>query len=164
MRYVGKLANGSKVFMGYKCAQHMEAHSEVSLVDIREALSKIDMKGETFYINHVDLGRVVGKSGCVPITPKDKVRMYYRKNREGMTPFVFGREPVPTSCIVVGVCYDARQARYKLVTAFYGNLATREPWDRNIESPEERAACVEFWNTHALIYDEAAIDFERSQC
>ena len=38
-----------------------------------------------------------------------------------------------------------------------------EPWDarRKNCSEEEIKKCDDFWNTHALVYDESSIDFEK---
>lgn len=45
---------------------------------------------------------------------------------------------------------------------FIEQAAEREPWDRWIENGAEWERCRAFWNTHALVFDPDAIDFERS--
>ena len=155
-----KTRNNIEVLVTEKTMEHMAAHAGVDANLIAEAVAKLDYVGP-FFIETVDLGRVIGKSSCVTVGPEDKVAHYYRKNRAGKTPFV-GKEPEDTSCITIGICDDRdNDGAPTLFTAFYGVKAPREPWDA--KSPEEEEESRKFWSTHALSYDRSAIDWEREE-
>lgn len=88
--------------------------------------------------------------------------MVYRKGREDPTPMVKEREPLPCNVLTVIIRKEKElKNHYTLITAFVGRGSTREPWDKGIRSDEERRECVEFWSTHALLYNPDLIDWER---
>lgn len=148
--------NGVSVLVSDKTMEHMAAHQGVSMDDVVEAVSLINYEGP-FQMEEVDLGRIVGKAGCVALLPGDEVVFLYRKNRAGRTPFVMGREAQDTSKMVIGICNDRDNGDVPtLFTAFYGEKAPREPWDAHSE--EERTLSEAFWSSHALIFDESAVD------
>lgn len=153
-----------KVYLGKNFAEHMQAHQDVSLEHIKEALENLKVLVKNFYIGTVDLKRVVGKQTCVEITDenRDKVQMLYRKGRKGRTPILLEGEGVDTTCITIGIAKDDKN-KFRLFTAWYGTKATREPWDRNIESETELKECEEFWSKHAIIADFNSINWERSR-
>ena len=140
--------SGLSVYVGEETLAHMEAHSDVQMAHVKEAISKLDYQGP-FWIGAVDLGRTIGKDHCVEITPQDDVRMVRRPNRDGETPMVYGREAADSSLIVIGICHDD-DGLETLFTAFYGQLAPKEPWDPRLRD-EEREASETFWSTHALV-------------
>lgn len=138
---------------------HMAAHANINLDYVKEALSKLNFNG-SFFIGAIDLGRVIGKDTCVSVTPEDDVRLLYRKGRDGRTPIVLGKEAEDTTLIVVGVCTDD-DGLDTIFTAFYGQLAPKEPWDPRLRD-EEREESEAFWASHALVYDKDSLDEERN--
>lgn len=158
-----KTRNGIDVYVPASTMAHMEAHKDVDFNLVEEAVSKIDLEGD-FFKGAIDMGRVVGKTTCVRINSTDNVLYFFRKHRSGRTPFVKGKKPMPTSKVVVIITEKKNNpGEYKLITSWYGELAPMEPWDARNKglSQEEIDACDEFWNTHALIYDEGQIDMKR---
>ncbi len=143
-------ATGVNVYIGEETFSHMEAHSNVDFEHIKEAIGKMEYVGP-FAIKPIDLGRVIGKDSCVEVTKSDDVRMVRRANRDGETPMVYGKDAADTSLIVVGVCTDD-DGLDTLFTAFYGQLAPKEPWDPYLKD-EERAESETFWSTHALVVE-----------
>ncbi len=140
--------SGLSVYVGEETLKHMEAHSDVQIAHVKEAISKLEYNAP-FWIGAVDLGRSVGKDHCVEITDADDVRMEVRPNRDGATPIVYGRSAADTSLVVIGICHDD-DGLETLFTAFYGQLAPKEPWDPHLKD-EERAESERFWSTHALV-------------
>jgi len=159
MKMIAKSKNGKAVYINERTEEHMQAHDDVKMSDIQEAISRIDLVDQ-FTIGPVDLGRVIGKSHCVVRKDGDDVKMLYRKGRDGKTPMVFNRESEDTTSIVIGICIDKMTGEYRLFTSWYGVLAKKEPWDPSIKDEKELAECQEFWNTHALTNIEC-IDWER---
>ncbi len=150
-KLIAATINNVQVYVGEDTLAHMEAHSDVKMSDVAEAIGKMEYNAP-FQIAPVDLGRVIGADSCVEISADDDVRMLRRKNRDGETPIVFGRSAAPTSQIVIGICRDD-DGLDTLFTAFYGQLAPKEPWDARLRD-EEREESERFWSTHALVYSE----------
>lgn len=155
---VGTTRNDVPVFDRPK--SHLQGHGMPDEV-LREALAKVSQT--TQFEKHIlDMGRVVGKTTCVKVGPKDQVVLAVRKRRFGPTPMVFGRQPEPCAKVVVilkKACDDEGEY-FILITAFVGEGSEPEPWDRQLVpgSPDHRRA-VEFWQNHALLYDEEVIDY-----
>ena len=142
-------------------------HSEGGLTAelLAEALSTIDTKGRPIIAEQVDFDQPVGRQTCVMVGPEDDIEMVFRKKRSGRTPMVHGREAQETNSIVVVISRDGEipDNNYKLVTSYVGEKSPREPWDPGLESDRAVAESEQFWNTHALLYDESLIDFERTE-
>lgn len=157
-----KTRNSMNVKISENTKRHMLAHSDVKIEDIEEAVGKINYNGG-FYMEAIDLERIIGQTSCVEVNEDDNVEYFYRKNRYGKTPFVRGKEKKDTTKIVIGIVNDRNTGEPMLLTAFYGERAPMEPWDAiNKKRPaDEIEVCNNFWSTHALIYDESAIDFGR---
>lgn len=155
-----KTRNGITIEVPESTLAHLEAHKDVKFKDVEEAIGKVNYDGE-FFKGAIDLGRTVGKTGCVRVNSNDKVLYYRRKNRHGDTPFVKGRKPEATNKVVVIMEKDRFDpSRHILITTWYGELAPMEPWDARYKNlPEEEIQkCDEFWSTHALIYDPSVIE------
>lgn len=160
--FLATTATGIDVYIESETFEHMQAHPDVDLEVVKEAISKIDdITTETpFRIGSTDLGRTVGKDNCVEINSEDKIEMLYRKNRDGQTPVILNGEKADTSLVTVGICLD--QGKHTMFTAFYGQLAPKEPWDERIQNPTEKAEAEKFWSTHALVLEPDAIDWDKS--
>lgn len=79
-KLVGKTANGYDVYV-IENNNHMMAHKEVTHELIAEAASKVEYK-PTFWMDSIDMGRVIGKDACVVTTEKDVIRMQCRLERK----------------------------------------------------------------------------------
>lgn len=157
---VGRLATGEAVHdkvEGSHFATHSAANPELSVL-VAEVLGKVN-GGVQFTAANVDLGRVVGVTSCVPTELGDDIVFAQRPNRFGLTRFVRNRQPEKTS--FVSVILLRRDYGYELVSAWVGELAPPEPWDRRAT-----AESVPFWSTHALVWgiEKAITGTETSVC
>lgn len=142
---LGQLATGEPVHdrpHESHFATHADANPELPAL-VAEALGQVHSGG--FIATAVDLGREVGRSICVPADASEDIVFARRPNRHGLTRFVRGKQPVPTSS--VSVVARPREDWYELLTAWVGALAPPEPWDRNAT-----AESAEFWSRHALVW------------
>lgn len=144
--------NNIEIYVDEATRLHMEAHSDVKISDMKEGISLIEYQGP-FFIDSIDLGRIVGKDNCVAVAEDEKKLVQYRtrKNRQGKTPVIMAgqKEPADTSLITIGICKDS-DGKDTLFTAFYGYKGEKEPWERGL-SPEQKRKSEDFWSTHALI-------------
>lgn len=158
---LGATMNNIKIFVDEATLLHMKAHSYAKLVHIKEALKRIHYS-PPFFIGSIDLGHIIGKSICVERCSEDDVEMVFRKGKEGRTPiFITAKTPEETTKIVIWLCTD-EENKTRLVKAYYGELAPREPWDPCL-TDDEREESEKFWSTHAIIDDSCDIDWERSR-
>ena len=156
---------GQKVYLGMNFIQTRKNSTYVDFKHVKEAVSKIKTElGECEFLT-IDLGRPVGKCGCVEVTDenRDKVRMLYRPGKSGRTPVIINGKSQMTHYVSVGIKHDKNDRdKYHVFAAYYGLHGNREPWDKNITSEEERQECTEFWKNHALVMSPRFIDWERS--
>ena len=142
---------------------HFHAEDGITYETLEEAIPNIDTKDKELVNAEVEFNRTIGIDKCVSINPNDEVIMVYRKGRMGQTPMVKNREPEQSNLLQVLLRKSpSNPNEYTLVTTFVGKSAPREPWDPSIETEEEREKCANFWGTHALIYNEDLIDWERT--
>ena len=136
------------------------AHGEVVCL-LSEALAEVDSCGRNFFIHEHDFGRIVGTSVCVPTTDADEIVWAKRPKRSGHSRFVKNRKSEPCSKVVVILKKMTRSDCYVLITAFVGNRAEPEPWDRNATSQSS-----EFWASHALVWGSQDVipDTETTEC
>ena len=147
-KFIVKTKNNMNVYIGEKTLQHMEAHPDVLICHIKEALEKVSLEG-TFFMESIEMKRTVGKDHCVYVSPENwgNIKMIQRPNRNGPTPMIKS-EPSDTSLITIGACIDD-DGLWTLFTAFYGVKAPKEPWDKNL-TDEEREESKKFWKCHAI--------------
>ena len=132
---------------------------------LKEGLRKIQFpKWGNFKKYELNFRRPIGLTTCVNVTNADEVVMVYRKGREGMTPMVKNRRPEPCAWLTIILRKDeAMENHATLITSYIGAGSTPEPWDRRLrKDPKAKAKAEAFWATHALIYDESLIDWERT--
>lgn len=116
------------------------------------------MKKNKFEKHVVELGHVIGENICVKVDEKDKIVLVVRKGHAGPTPMVLGRSPEPCSSVIVILkkSTDRKGEYFVLITAFIGENSEPEPWDKRLKpGSTEYQKSVEFWNEHALIFDES---------
>ena len=125
----------------------MVAHKDASQELIAEAVSKVEYV-PTFYMESIDMGRVIGKDACVRTTTSDDIRMVCREGRNIESRMVFNREPEDTTLFTVGMCTDD-DGLVTVFTSFPGLKAPKELNDPHLRD-DERAEAEAFWSTHAL--------------
>ncbi len=155
--FLGTTKDGAKVFNRADDSTHLHSEGGLTPELMQSALSAIDSRGRDFVKDCVRFDRIIGTQTCVDTTPEDDIVMVVRGGRGLPTPMVKNREPKPSDSIVVIMKKDTATGvgdSYELRTAYIGSFSPREPWDPSIESREEQKKCQDFWNTHALLYDE----------
>lgn len=161
--FLGTTKDGAKVYR--EPGSHFHPEGGLTFDILRSALGVIDTEERSFVREQVRFNQPIGKKTCVEIGPEDDIVMIYRKGRSGQTPMVKNREAEPCDLLTVIIGKDGSgdNDSYKLVTSFIGGGSEREPWDPNIESDEEKQKCKDFWDSHALVYDDNLIDWERTK-
>ena len=152
-----KTACGGMILVPPKAQEHLRAHPEVGKL-LAEAIGQLLLppRGK-FLAVEVEMGRVVGRSGCVPtapIGPRDSGAFALRVGRERPSRVIVGVEGPETTKVVV-LAFPAREeARtYVLVTSYVGVLAPKEPWDRRLApGSSQHHESLDFWCSHALVY------------
>lgn len=152
-----QLQSGEEVVDRYN--SHL--HNGISAL-LPEVLVQVESKGRKFFIEEVNLGRIVGESICVATKPDDQIVFAKRLNRFGHTRFVMNRVPEPCSTVVIILKAADGQLNYVLVTAFIGTRPEPEPWDRRAFSLQSNSAEAEhqsraFWGSHALVWGHEEI-------
>lgn len=97
----------------------------------------------------VSFDRVIGKTDCVETLPTDNVVYAVRQGRDRHMRFVHGRAGTETSSLTLIVVSLGES--WKLISAWFGGAATKEPQDPSM-TEQERAEAYSFWNRHALIW------------
>ncbi len=162
LEFITKSANGKSIFNRF----NSHIHKNVNFETLVKALSGLHLCNE-FHKEVVDMKCVIGKCDCVPITKNDEIIYVIRKGRKGPTPMVKKRLPMDSSCITV-VLKRIEDDNYILLSSYIGNESAPEPWDSNFynqftwkKNPNidelAYAKSIEFWNTHALIYNKDEI-------
>lgn len=153
---------GGVLVLPPKTKEHMAAHREVGDL-IEEATARLQLpKDGSFLATEIDFGRVIGRSGCVatqPVAIGEKTLFAKRVARDKPSRVVVGREgPETTKLVVLAFADKAVRGQYVLITAYVGELAPKEPWDRSMVSGSaEAVAALEFWCCHALVHDPAVM-------
>ena len=160
--YLGKTNNGIRVYD--RPDSHFHEEGGLTLDLLKEALRKIQFPDKCEFKKYeLNFKRPIGHTTCVQTTEDDNVVMVYRKGRKGMTPMVKNRDPKPCDYMTVILRKDDISNHLTLITAFIGSGSTPEPWDKRLKNnPRAKQRAEAFWATHALIYDESLIDWERT--
>lgn len=145
-KMVGTTANGYMVYIEVK-NEHMLAHDDVSYELIAEAVSKVEYE-PTFWLNTINMGRVIGKDACVETTDRDEICMRCRPGRSIESRMVLNREPEDTTLLTLGMCTDD-DGLVTVFTSFPGLKAPKELNDPRL-SDSERKEAETFWSNHAL--------------
>ncbi len=150
-------ACGGAIVVPRKAEEHLRAHPEVREI-LAEAIGKVSLPRDGgFLAIEVEMGRVVGLSGCMEalrIKVDDQAYFAQRIGRDKPTRVLPGARGVETTKVVV-LAFPARgeAGTYVLVSSWVGTLAPKEPWDANIRSQEEFQESLDFWCSHALVHD-----------
>ena len=151
---------GSVIKLSNKTLFHLEAHPKI--IDyLSEAISKTSLpkKQEDRIRMEIDLKKIVGKSSLIntePITNNSDTYFSIRKGREGPSRVVLDEKPKETSIISI-VVDPIDEKQYSLISAWYGHIAPKEPWDKSILIDKKALdKSLSFWCCHALVYE---VDF-----
>ncbi len=151
---------GHTILVPTNAALHLQAHPEVFDL-LEETVGSITLPLNGGWIaTDVDLGRIVGRSGCLStplITTSTKTTFARRLNRLKPSRVAVDAIGPEIGHVVLIAKPTERTGVYDLVTAYVGSLAPKEPWDPTL-SPEEKVKSVRFWNEHALVYDPAVME------
>ena len=162
--FLGNTKDGAEVFIEESSHFHPEGGLTHEL--LRETLATIDTEGKDFLKEEVDFDQPIGEKTCVEVGPEDEIVMIYRKGRRGRTPMVKNRKAGPCNTVTVILKRepsDQDKDNYRLITSYIGKGSVREPWDPGLSSQKDIEESKKFWNTHALIYDDSLIDWERTK-
>ena len=154
-------ACGGRLVVPRKTREHLLAHPDVvGLLDEVTGLIQLPSDG-SFLATEVNLGRVLGRSGCVATTPismNESTLFAQRVAREKPTRVVVGMEGPKTSLVALLAFASREPGRtYVLITAWRGPIAPKEPWDKTLGSEGEKAVALKFWCHNALVYDPAVM-------
>ena len=155
-----KTACGGTIVVPRKTEDHLRAHPEVEGL-LSEAIAKVRLpQGGAFLSVEVEMGRIIGRSGCVQtltISQNDRSLFAQRVGRERPSRVIVGEGEETTKAVVLAFASREEAGTYMLVTSWVGSLARKEPWDRTISSDQEYQECLHFWSTHALVWDPAVM-------
>ncbi len=151
---------GGTIVITETVIEHLSAHPDVTMF-LDEAIKRVSLPTDGSILSvKVEMGRIVGRSGCAPtisITPNDSALFALRLARRKASRVVLDRFGPEVSYIAVIAGPTENPKEYKLYTAFIGEPAPKEPWDPTL-TDVERPESIQFWSTHALIYDETVMD------
>ncbi len=156
-----KTACGGTIFVSKKVRGHLNAHQ--GIIDILpEVVKKIVLPSDTERLQlQVDLGRTVGKSSLLEtpqITATTPCWFAKRQGRLGPSRVIPDIGPAETSVISI-IANAITSDRYELVSAWYGGMAPKEPWDPDLaDDPLSFQESLNFWSGHALAYDPGVMD------
>lgn len=134
----------------YVAMEHLKQHESV-LPYLQEALSKVWTHADAHIKVTLDMGRVVGKSDLVATTENDEIVYAVRTGRGWPTRFAKNRESHDSQFITV-IMRRSGMDRYRLVTAFIGKGAEREPGDPTLRTEHDLRVSEQFWANHALVW------------
>jgi hypothetical protein len=149
MTVIGNTADGAIVLDRHN--SHLHGCAREFIV---EAMKKVNTAGRQFIEAEIEMGYVIGECICVDTSPEDIIVFAQRANRKGLTRFVTGRAPEPTTKALIVLKKSDNPKEYILITAFAGKKAEVEPWD-----PRASRSSLEFWGKKALIWgSEEVVD------
>ena len=142
-------SSGAAVAVPEQTIEHLQAHPEVGSV-LEEAVSVVRFPRGEFARLEARLGRVIGHDSLVADT--ESCLFALRKGREKASRVSLKRAPESKKVSLVAY-WDEERELHVLIAAWVGILAPREPWDPNISSRREFQESLNFWSSHALMWD-----------
>ena len=141
--------------------EHLEAHPGI-LDLIPEISSSITLPTDGSRLScQTSLGRVVGQTSLIntkKIGLSETAWFAVRKNRMKASRVVPDASPVDTDLVSI-VANPVEKDSYELVTAWFGAMAPKEPWDPDLtDDPSAYEESINFWCRHALVHDLAVMD------
>ena len=141
--------------------EHLEVH--LGILDlIPEIASNVALPTDGCrLVSQISLGRVVGQSSLIntkKIGLSETAWFAIRKNRMKASRVVPDASPVDTDMVSI-VANPVEKNSYELVTAWFGAMAPKEPWDPDLmDDPSAYEESINFWCRHALVHDLAVMD------
>jgi len=149
---------GGYLVMPRDTIDHLLAHPD-SEEFFEEAAALITLPTDKSFLKiHVDLGRIIGKAGCLEcprVGLNDVITCAFRKGRPKPSRVILNTEGPDTSFFTIfAYAHNRYPNEYRIVTGYIGTVAPFEPTDKALKhgSKEEQEA-MEFWSTHALVYE-----------
>ena len=147
---------GGSIILTEGVKEHLKAHPGI-LDLIPEIVSKVTLPTDGSRLaRQVSLGRVVGQSSLIntqKIGLSETAWFAVRKNRMKASRVVPDAGPVHTDLVSI-VANPIEKNSYELVTAWFGTMAPKEPWDPDLaDVTSAYDESINFWCSHALIYD-----------
>ena len=141
--------------------EHLEAHPGI-LDLIPEIASKVSLPTDGSRLAcQTSLGSAVGQSSLIntkEIGLSEMAWFAVRKNRMKASRVVPDAGPADTDLVSI-VANPVEQGSYELVTAWFGAMAPKEPWDPDLtDDPSAYEESINFWCSHALVHDLAVMD------
>ena len=152
---------GGSIILTEGVREHLEAHPGI-LDLIPEIASKVIIPTDGSRLaSKISLGRVVGQSSLIytkKIGLSETAWFAVRKNRMKASRVVPDASPVDTDLVSI-VANPVEKDSYELVTAWFGAMAPKEPWDPDLmDDPSAYEESINFWCRHALVHDLAVMD------
>ena len=144
------------IFVNDETWKHLEAHPGI-LDLIPEIASKVSLPTDGSRLAfQTSLGRAVGQSSLIKtqkIGLSETAWFAVRKNRMKASRVVPDAGPADTDLVSI-VANPVEKKSYELVTAWFGAMAPKEPWDPDLaDDPSAYDESINFWCRHALVYD-----------
>ena len=156
-----KTGCGGSIFLTDDVSEHLKAHP--GIIDlISEIASKVILPTDGSRLaSQISLGRVVGQSSLIntkKIGLSEAAWFAVRKNRMKASRVVPDAGPADTDLVSI-VANPVEKDSYELVTAWFGAMAPKEPWDPDLSNdPAAYEESINFWCSHALVHDLALMD------
>ncbi|SVC52670.1 uncharacterized protein METZ01_LOCUS305524 [marine metagenome] len=152
---------GGSIILTEGVREHLEAHPGI-LDLIPEIASKVSLPTDGSRLAcQTSLGRAVGQSSLIntkKIGLSEMAWFAVRKNRMKASRVVPDAGPVDTDLVSI-VANPVEKDSYELVTAWFGAMAPKEPWDPDLtDDPSAYEESINFWCRHALVHDLAVMD------
>jgi hypothetical protein len=142
---LGNLVSGQEVI-----DRHRSHLDDVTSQLLPEVLEKISLnEGIQFTEETVDMEKEIAQSKVVETTPEDDENIYYaiRQGRYQYSRFVKGKQPQMSRHMTVVLKQDSENSnKYVLITAYTGEKAGLEPYDKRAQESDR-----EYWRTHAFV-------------
>jgi len=138
-----------------KVYERLDSHLNIDVQTIVRDVLKTKGLYESFVKIHRTYNEVIGNTYCVRITKKDRLSFQARPGRKGFSHIVDNREPEPCKSVVITL--KQIQYGYIILTAYIGEPAPPEPWDRDELEKDERGyrealnESLDFWSFHAFV-------------
>ena len=150
-----KTSCGGNINLSESVKEHLRAHPNI-LDLIPEVALRITLPVDGSRLTkQISFNRVVGQSSLIntkKIELSDIAWFAVRKNRMKASRIILG-ECLADTDIVTIIANPFAENTYKLVTAWFGILAPKEPWDFDlVGNLSEYKEAIQFWCSHALIY------------
>ena len=152
---------GGSIILTEGVREHLEAHPGI-LDLVPEIALKVSLPTDGSRLAcQTSLGRDVGQSSLIntkKIGLSESAWFAVRKNRMKASRVVPDAGPADTDLVSI-VANPVEKKSYELVTAWFGAMAPKEPWDPDLaDDPAAYEESINFWCSFALIYDPAVMD------